>query len=161
LLTIAFAPLLVRRFWHHHYGKLAFIWATLTLAPLAALRDVDTAVAALFHALLADYLGFIAVLFALYVVAGGILITGTLRGTPLLNTALLAFGTPLPGAGATFNLSPGGDPIEAAARLFVGLHVLDAAGPAHGCKRIAVMPVPSVGLGHAINDRLRRAAAPR
>jgi len=78
-----------------------------------------------------------------------------------IDEALLAFGTPLPGAGATFNLSPGGDPIEAAARLFVGLHVLDAAGPAHGCKRIAVMPVPSVGLGHAINDRLRRAAAPR
>jgi hypothetical protein len=93
LLTIAFAPLLVRRFWHRHYGKLAFVWATLTLAPMAALRDVDTAAAALSHALLADYLGFIAILFALYVVAGGILVTGTLRGTPLLNTALLAFGT--------------------------------------------------------------------
>jgi Na+/H+ antiporter NhaD/arsenite permease-like protein len=93
LLTIAFAPLLVRRFWHRHYGKLAFVWATLTLAPMAALRDVDTAAAALSHALLADYLGFIAILFALYVVAGGILVTGALRGTPLLNTALLAFGT--------------------------------------------------------------------
>src|SRR5271155_3392524 len=93
LLTIAFAPLLVRRLWHHHYGKLAFIWATLTLAPLAALRDVDTARAALAHSLLGDYLGFIAVLFALYVVAGGILVTGTLRGTPLVNTALLVFGT--------------------------------------------------------------------
>jgi len=75
--------------------------------------------------------------------------------------ALLAFGTPLPGAGTTYNLSPGGDPIEAAARLFVGLRTLDATGPALGCKRIAVMPVPSVGLGHAINDRLRRAASPR
>jgi L-threonylcarbamoyladenylate synthase len=75
--------------------------------------------------------------------------------------ALLAFGTPLPGAGTTYNLSPGGDPIEAAARLFVGLRTLDATGPAHGCKRIAVMPIPSVGLGHAINDRLRRAASPR
>lgn len=75
--------------------------------------------------------------------------------------ALLAFGIPLPGAGATFNLSPSGDPIEAAARLFVGLRILDATGPAHGCKRIAAMPVPSAGLGHAINDRLRRAAGPR
>jgi Na+/H+ antiporter NhaD/arsenite permease-like protein len=93
LLTIAFAPLLVRSLWHRHYGKLAFVWATLALAPLAALRDVDTALGALVHALLGDYLGFIAVLFALYVVAGGILITGTLRGTPLVNTALLVFGT--------------------------------------------------------------------
>jgi len=75
--------------------------------------------------------------------------------------ALLAFGTPLPGAGATFNLSLSGDPIEAAARLFVGLRVLDATGPAHGCKRIAAMPVPTTGLGRAINDRLRRAAGPR
>ena len=42
---------------------------------------------------LGDYLGFIAVLFALYVVAGGIVITGNLRGTPLVNAAMLVFGT--------------------------------------------------------------------
>jgi L-threonylcarbamoyladenylate synthase len=75
--------------------------------------------------------------------------------------ALLAFGTPLPGAGAIFNLSPRGDLTEAAARLFVGLRELDAIGTLHGCKRIAVMPVPATGLGQAINDRLRRAAGPR
>jgi len=93
LLTIAFAPLVIRRFWHHHYGKLAFAWAVLTLAPLAALRGVDTALAALAHALLGDYLGFIAILFALYVVAGGIVVSGTLRGTPLVNALTLLFGT--------------------------------------------------------------------
>jgi Na+/H+ antiporter NhaD/arsenite permease-like protein len=93
LLTIALGPLAFRSFWHHHYGKLAFVWAALTVAPLAALRGVDTALAALLHALLGDYLGFIAILFALYVVAGGILVVGSLRGTPLVNTALLAFGT--------------------------------------------------------------------
>ncbi|HKM87573.1 MAG TPA: sodium:proton antiporter [Xanthobacteraceae bacterium] len=93
LLTIAFAPLVIPRFWHRHYGKFAFAWAALTLAPLAALRGVDTALAALVHALLADYLGFIAILFALYVVAGGILVAGTLRGTPLTNAVTLAFGT--------------------------------------------------------------------
>jgi Na+/H+ antiporter NhaD/arsenite permease-like protein len=93
LLTIALGPLAFRRIWHHHYGKIAFAWAALTLAPLAALRGVDTALAALVHALLGDYLGFIALLFALYVVAGGILVAGTLRGTPLANAALLAFGT--------------------------------------------------------------------
>ena len=38
-------------------------------------------------------MSFIILLFALYVVAGGILVTGTLRGTPLVNTAILAFGT--------------------------------------------------------------------
>src|ERR1700722_17605711 len=93
LLSIALGPLLFRNFWHHHYGKFAFVWATLALAPMAALHGADTALAALVHALLGDYLGFIAILFALYVVAGGILIAGTLRGTPLVNAAILAFGT--------------------------------------------------------------------
>jgi Na+/H+ antiporter NhaD/arsenite permease-like protein len=93
LLTIALGPLLFRNFWHHHYGKFAFVWATLTLTPMAALHGVDTALAALVHALLGDYLGFIAILFALYVVAGGVLVTGALRGTPLTNTIILAFGT--------------------------------------------------------------------
>jgi Na+/H+ antiporter NhaD/arsenite permease-like protein len=93
LLTIALGPLAFPRFWHRHYGKLAFVWAALTLAPLAALRGADVALAALAHALVGDYLGFIAILFALYVVAGGILVVGTLRGTPLVNTLILAFGT--------------------------------------------------------------------
>jgi len=93
LLSIAFGPLAFPRFWHHHYGKIAFIWATLTLAPMAALHGKDVALTALSHALLGDYLGFIAILFALYVVAGGILVAGALRGTPLVNVGLLAFGT--------------------------------------------------------------------
>jgi Na+/H+ antiporter NhaD/arsenite permease-like protein len=93
LFTIAVAPLLVPKFWHSHYGKLAFLWGTLTLAPLAALYGIPAAVAAFAHALLAEYMSFIVLLFALYVVAGGILLTGNLRGTPLVNTAILAFGT--------------------------------------------------------------------
>jgi len=57
---------------------------------------------------------------------------------------------------ATLNLSAGGDLREAAANLFGHLHALDAMG-----RPIAVAPVPETGLGRAINDRLRRAAAPR
>jgi len=75
--------------------------------------------------------------------------------------ALLAFGrkTP-PGADLAvnvLNLSAGGDLREAAANLFDHLHTLDATG----AESIAVMPIPEAGLGQAINDRLRRAAAPR
>ncbi len=76
--------------------------------------------------------------------------------------ALLAFGPdPLRGAGAMWNLSPGGDPVEAAARLFAGLRWLDAEGARLGLSAIAAMPVPAAGLGEAIHDRLTRAAAPR
>jgi Na+/H+ antiporter NhaD/arsenite permease-like protein len=49
--------------------------------------------AALVHAALAEYLSFIVLLFSLYVVAGGILITGSLRATPWSNAGILAFGT--------------------------------------------------------------------
>jgi L-threonylcarbamoyladenylate synthase len=72
--------------------------------------------------------------------------------------ALLAFGEPVPATeGPVVNLSPRGDLIEAAAGLFAALRALDATGAA----TIAVMPIPEHGLGEAINDRLRRAAAPR
>jgi L-threonylcarbamoyladenylate synthase len=72
--------------------------------------------------------------------------------------ALLGFGPDMPqSAGPRFNLSPTGDLIEAAANLFTAFRTLDASGAA----AIAVMPIPDHGLGEAINDRLRRAAAPR
>ncbi|PYE83885.1 L-threonylcarbamoyladenylate synthase [Pseudoroseicyclus aestuarii] len=61
------------------------------------------------------------------------------------------------GAAGGMNLSPSGDLAEAAARLFSCLHRLDR----RGAKSIAVAPIPEEGLGRAINDRLRRAAAPR
>jgi Na+/H+ antiporter NhaD/arsenite permease-like protein len=93
LLTIAIAPLLAPRLWQRHYGKLAFLWAALAVVPLAALYDLPTALAAFLHTMLADYMSFIVLLLSLYVVAGGILVTGNLRGTPLVNTAILALGT--------------------------------------------------------------------
>ena len=77
------------------------------------------------------------------------------------NEALLAFGPPLPNARCLFQLSLTGDTTEAAACLFEGLRWLDAEAPKLGGAAIAVMPVPDTGLGLAINDRLRRAAAPR
>src|SRR5215475_11505673 len=93
LITIATGPLLFKGFWHRHYGKLAFLWSVLTLAPLAAIYGTPAALAAFVHTVLAEYLSFILLLFALYVVAGGILVTGELRGTPLVNAAMLTFGT--------------------------------------------------------------------
>lgn len=93
LLSIASGPLLFPAFWHAHYGKIAFVWGTLTVAPLAALAGVPVAVAGLVHAILGEYLSFIVMLFALYVTAGGILVTGNFRGTPWVNTSILLIGT--------------------------------------------------------------------
>ena len=75
--------------------------------------------------------------------------------------ALLTFAGVLPPGAETaqvvFDLSPSGDAAEAASRLFRALRDLDASGVA----TIAVVPIPEDGLGEAIVDRLRRAAAPR
>src|SRR5579863_1479029 len=93
LVSIALGPLLAPKLWHAHYGKVAFMWSALTVTPLAALYGIPIGFAALVHAVLGEYASFIVLLAALYVVAGGILVTGSLRGTPLVNTAILALGT--------------------------------------------------------------------
>ncbi|GHE00162.1 translation factor Sua5 [Defluviimonas sp. 20V17] len=76
--------------------------------------------------------------------------------TPAEDELWLGFGPDC--AGAALNLSPLGDMVEAAAKLFHLLHRADAMAKG---RTIAVAPVPDHGLGRAINDRLRRAAAPR
>jgi len=79
---------------------------------------------------------------------------------PAPNEALLAFGASIPQhAGPLLNLSAKGDLTEAAANLFAMLRALDR--HKDGVQQIAVMPIPEKSLGLAINDRLRRAAAPR
>jgi L-threonylcarbamoyladenylate synthase len=70
---------------------------------------------------------------------------------PGQDETLLGFG---PSGDASLNLSPTGDLKEAAVNLFAMLRKLDKSS-----SRIAVMPIPETGLGEAINDRLRRAAA--
>src|SRR5262245_10290266 len=92
LLAIALGPLLFARIWHHHYGKIAAAWALVTLAALALATGPGVALDAFLHAMLAEDLSFIVLLFALYVVAGGILVTGDLRGTPATNAAILLVG---------------------------------------------------------------------
>ena len=73
--------------------------------------------------------------------------------------ALLAFGPDrfIRGGASRLNLSPTGDLLEAAANLYAMLHRLDK--PDYSA--IAVMAIPETSIGIAINDRLRRAAAPR
>ncbi len=93
LVCIATGPLLFARVWHYHYGKFAFAWAVIALTPLTFVFGTPAALAAFIHAMLAEYLSFIVLLLSLYVVAGGILVTGDLRGTLATNAVILVFGT--------------------------------------------------------------------
>ena len=92
LLSIAAGPLLFPHVWHAHYGKIAAGWALLTLVAIGWRFDASTALAGFVHAMLAEYMSFIILLFALYTAAGGLLITGNLGGKPWSNTAVLTFG---------------------------------------------------------------------
>ena len=140
LLSIATGPLLFPGIWHHHYGKIAFGWALLTLVPLSTAFGVSSAIAALIHAALAEYLSFIVLLFALYVAAGGILVTGSLRGTPAINTGILAFGTAIASIVGTTGaamiratyVAANDDRRRAAARDLLRTRSLDGARRQHG-----------------------------
>jgi Na+/H+ antiporter NhaD/arsenite permease-like protein len=93
LLSIATGPLLFPHFWEHHYGKIAALWAALVVLPLAAFHGPAIAGTAVLHTLLTEYMSFIILLFALFTIAGGILVAGNIHGTPLTNAALLLVGT--------------------------------------------------------------------
>ncbi len=95
LLSIALMPLLAPIFWHHHFGKIAAAWGLAFLVPFAIAFGPAVAWTGLVHALLAEYIPFVILLTALFTVAGGIHIRGNLRGSPGLNTAILAIGAVL------------------------------------------------------------------
>ena len=96
LLAIAVLPLVHRTaHWWESNGNKFVVSIACGLAALAAIASAHGAGAArdaVGHAM-AEFVPFIVLLFSLYVISGGILISGDLRGTPLLNTSLLALGT--------------------------------------------------------------------
>ena len=92
LLSIALFPLLLPHFWHSHFGKISAFWGIVVALPFllvfkgAALHEI-------LHIYIADYIPFIILLWSLYTIAGGILLKGKLKGTPIMNTGMLAIGT--------------------------------------------------------------------
>ena len=94
LLSIALCPLLTPRFWHHHFGKVAAFWALVFAVPFIWIFK-EIAAYEILHILLIDYIPFIILLWGLFTIAGGIAVSGSLRGTPVMNTLLLLIGTAL------------------------------------------------------------------
>ena len=91
LLAMALLPFIHRHHWENHYPKIAIgLGSITTLYYVFALHNpARMGITAI------DYLGFIALIGALYIIAGGIHINLTGRGTPALNTGLLAIGAVL------------------------------------------------------------------
>lgn len=93
LLSIAIFPLVFdSHFLVHHGGKMSLAWASIFAIPYLAVFG-GKAFYDILHIYLLDYIPFIILLWGLFTVAGGILVRGTLRGTPIVNTLLLLIGT--------------------------------------------------------------------
>jgi len=92
LLSIALLPLFAPEFWHHHFGKVSAFWSLVIAIPLLiSYRGV--ALHSFLDILIADYIPFIILLWGLFTISGGILLRGTLRGTPAVNTIMIMIGT--------------------------------------------------------------------
>jgi Na+/H+ antiporter NhaD/arsenite permease-like protein len=94
LLSIALFPLFAPEFWHHHFGKVSAFWATIIAVPLLIIYK-GAALHSFLHIILTDYIPFIILLWGLFTVSGGILLKGSLRGTPIVNTIMIIIGTVL------------------------------------------------------------------
>ena len=92
LFSIALLPLVNARFWHHNYGKVSAFWGLLFLLCFS-FNFFDYTLFYILEVYLREFIPFIVLLLALFTVSGGILITGDLNGSPILNLGILLVGT--------------------------------------------------------------------
>ncbi len=94
LLSIAIIPLINFHFWENHYGKISLAWIAIFSVPFLIGYKGDGWYE-IVHIVLLDYVPFIILLTVLFTCAGGICLRGSLRGSPVVNTVLIAIGTAL------------------------------------------------------------------
>ena len=92
LLSIALFPLAAPHIWHRYYGTIAALWALAFILPFLMRFGGSITLYELLHTILLEYIPFIILITALFTIAGGIYVSGNLRGSPVVNTAMLAVG---------------------------------------------------------------------
>ncbi len=92
LLSIAIFPLVAPDWWHHHFPKVSAGWALVMAIPFVAVFGGE-GMQEILHIYIVDYIPFIILLWALFTIAGGVLVEGTLAGTPMVNGAMILIGT--------------------------------------------------------------------
>jgi len=93
LLSIAIFPLVLPEFWHHNFGKVSLFWASILIIPFLIKEGVSITLYELLHVGLLEYVPFIILLLALFTISGGVRLTGTLVGTPIVNLLIILIGT--------------------------------------------------------------------
>lgn len=92
ILSLALCPLVIPRIWHKHYGKIAFFWGAITVSSLAHCFGFFSAFQHVLHILLEEYIPFLSLLTALYIITNQFKIDVSYPGTPTNNTLLLSIG---------------------------------------------------------------------
>ena len=95
LLSIAIFPIVNGHWWEHNLGKVSAFWALLFFVPFFIGFGAEEAIYQLLHQVILDYIPFIVLLLGLFAVAGGIVLRGSLAGTPKVNLIFLIIGTVL------------------------------------------------------------------
>jgi len=93
LLSIAIFPLVNSHWWEHNQGKVSAFWSLVFIIPFFFVYGGKETLAQLLHSVVLDYIPFIVLLFGLFTVTGGIILRGTLKGSPKVNLVMLAIGT--------------------------------------------------------------------
>ncbi|MCL2492765.1 MAG: sodium:proton antiporter [Clostridiales bacterium] len=93
LLSIALFPLFKPHFWERHMSTVTILWSLCFLIPFALLQGAHAAGSQFYEIMLLDYLPFIVLLWGLFAVSGGIVLKGSLSGSPKANLILLVIGT--------------------------------------------------------------------
>lgn len=101
LLSIALLPLIAPAFWHARHGLVAAFWSAAFLVPSALIHGVAATGGATAHAMIEEYVPFLALLFSLYVISGGLRLRGAFTGSPGSNTTALAGGMALASVAGT------------------------------------------------------------
>ena len=95
LLSIAIFPLIWPKIWHHHFGKISLFWVISLIIPFLLKEGWKITLYELMHVGLLEYVPFIILLLALFTISGGVRLTGSLVGTPKINSLILLIGTVL------------------------------------------------------------------
>lgn len=93
LLSIAICPIVNGEWWENNMGKASAFWALLFFIPFIFGFGLQRATYEFLHQVILDYIPFIVLLLGLFAVAGGIVLRGSLAGTPRVNTIMLLIGT--------------------------------------------------------------------
>jgi len=94
LLSIALFPLFAPRWWHHRFPQVSLFWALALAVPFLWVYRGE-ALHEILHIYMIDYIPFIILLWSLFTVAAGVLVRGTIKGSPAVNVMMLLIGTAL------------------------------------------------------------------